>query len=77
MKKLTIIFITIFGFIAQAQVSFTGTILVEEDENSLPLEGANVYWLGTQTGTITNQKGMFSLPFTGVNQKLVISYIGF
>ena len=41
------------------------------------MEGANVYWLGTQTGTITNQKGMFSLPFTGVNQKLVISYIGF
>mgnify|MGYP001160819706 FL=1 len=77
MKKLTIIFIAIFGFIAQAQESFTGTILVEEGENSLPLEGANVYWLGTQTGTITNQKGMFSLPYTGVNQKLVISYIGF
>jgi hypothetical protein len=44
MKKLTIIFIAIFGFIAQAQVSFTGTILVEEGENSLPLEGANVYF---------------------------------
>ena len=77
MKKLTILFIAIFGFIAQAQEYFTGTILVEEGENSLPVEGANVYWLGTQTGTITNQKGTFSLPFIGVNQKLVISYIGF
>ncbi|MFQ3340946.1 MAG: outer membrane receptor for ferrienterochelin and colicins [Flavobacteriaceae bacterium] len=77
MKTFSILLIAFYGYIPQAQESFTGTIFTKEGENPFPLEGANVYWLGTQIGTITDQDGTFSLPFSVVNKKLVISYIGF
>ncbi|MFS4417521.1 TonB-dependent receptor [Maribacter sp. 2307ULW6-5] len=41
------------------------------------LNGANVYWLNSQMGTVTDAKGSFSIPFTGEYTKLVISYVGF
>ena len=43
-----------------AQMSFSGEV-ADFDEQVLPF--ANVYWLGTQIGTVCNEKGAFSLPF--------------
>ncbi|NJB36665.1 TonB-dependent receptor [Croceivirga sp. JEA036] len=43
----------------------------------LALPGANVYWLNSPIGTITNKDGLFAIPYTGEYDKLVVSYIGF
>ncbi|WP_298477986.1 TonB-dependent receptor [uncultured Maribacter sp.] len=43
----------------------------------IALEGANVYWLHSQTGTVTNAEGLFSIPYLKEYNKLVISYVGF
>ncbi|PCH69933.1 MAG: TonB-dependent receptor [Bacteroidetes bacterium] len=41
-----------------------------------PLPGANVYWLGTEIGTVTNNSGKFSIP-KSKDSLLVISFIGY
>ena len=48
------------------------------DKNEhIGLASANVYWLNTTIGTVTNKDGMFSIPYSKENSKLVISYVGF
>jgi outer membrane receptor for ferrienterochelin and colicin len=42
-----------------------------------PLVGANVYWLGTQQGTVTNQEGKFEIKTSKDSKKLVIRFVGF
>ncbi len=55
-----------------------GTVLEQSYGNkSLPLSGANVYWMNSQLGTITNEKGDFKIPFSGEYTKLIISFVGF
>lgn len=39
--------------------------------------GANVYWLNTNVGTTTNEKGWFTIPYKEEYKKLVISYVGY
>ena len=41
------------------------------------LPGANVYWLGTQTGTSTDEQGNFVVKSVKNSSKLVVSYIGY
>ncbi|MGD1946675.1 MAG: TonB-dependent receptor domain-containing protein [Croceivirga sp.] len=41
------------------------------------LSGANVYWLNSPIGTITNAEGLFSIPYDKKYDQLVISYIGY
>ena len=41
------------------------------------LAGANVYWLNSPIGTITNADGLFSIPYSKEYNKLVISFVGF
>lgn len=66
------------GLYSFAQDSVSGTVIEQNNANSLvPLEGANVYWLNSPTGTITDAKGQFTIPFTGAYTNLVISYVGF
>jgi len=50
---------------------------VNEQGEKLPLLAANVYWLGTSTGTITGEDGSFSLPPETGRHMLVVSYVGF
>ena len=43
-----------------------------------PLIGANVYWSGTEIGTITNEEGNFSIKdISGDVRRLIFSYVGF
>ena len=42
-----------------------------------PIIGANVFWLGTTTGTTTGESGKFSLPETGTSDKLVVRFVGY
>ncbi len=56
----------------------SGTVVEEQQEGKgVPLVGANVYWLNSPTGTITNDAGFFSIPVLEGYDQLVISYVGF
>ncbi len=78
MKKfiLTTLSILTVSFI-NAQETVSGTILYKLKGDDYPLEGANVYWLNTNKGTITNFSGDFIIEKTQESDLLVISYIGF
>jgi len=77
MKKYFILLLSIYGIYLNAQETFSGTIFSNEVNENSPLEGANVFWMGTQTGGVTDQEGKFSIPFSKKTKQLVISYIGF
>ena len=80
MKKhfglLIIALTSVFCTIAQEKVE--GMVMEANDSGKhIGLQGANVYWLNSPIGTITDEKGLFSIPFSNAYNKLVISYIGF
>jgi len=54
-------------------------MIMEANENNehIPLPGANVYWLNTTVGASTDIDGMFTIPYKKEYKKLVISYVGF
>jgi len=54
-------------------------MIMEANENNehIPLPGANVYWLNTTVGASTDIDGMFTIPYNKDYKKLVISYVGF
>ena len=60
-----------------AQENLEGRVLAKEGNETIPLIGANVFWLNSQIGTITNENGKFSLPYLGPEERIIISYIGF
>ncbi len=62
---------------SQASKEISGVVKANENGKEIELVGANVYWLNTQTGAITDVNGEFTLEHpTGFNQ-LVVSYIGY
>ncbi|UOY08166.1 TonB-dependent receptor [Muricauda sp. SCSIO 64092] len=65
-------------FCAIAQEKVEGMVMEANDAGKhIGLQGANVYWLNSPIGTITDEKGLFSIPFSNSYNKLVISYVGF
>jgi outer membrane receptor for ferrienterochelin and colicins len=67
-----------FPLFMASQEKITGMIMEANDNNEhIGLAGANVYWLNTTIGTVTNIDGMFSLDYKKEYTKLVISYVGF
>lgn len=68
----------LFPAIIFSQEKISG-IIVEADGNNalMTLVGANVYWLNTSIGTVTDIDGKFKIKYTGDNTQLVISYVGF
>ncbi|WP_121667831.1 TonB-dependent receptor [Mesonia aquimarina] len=78
MKYLFNILFLSVSLLSFSQEKIQGTILEKNDKNkSLPLLGANVYWLNTDVGTVTDFDGKFSLSYKKEYQRLVISYVGF
>lgn len=60
------------------QKQIHGMVAEKQENKEVPLPGANVYWLGTTTGTTTDVQGHFMLPIpTDVEPKLVVSYVGY
>ncbi len=47
------------------------------DENNVTLLGANVYWLNTNIGVVTNENGEFTIKKAQETTSLVVSYIGY
>jgi outer membrane receptor for ferrienterochelin and colicins len=61
-----------------SQEKITGMIMEANEKNEhFALAGANVYWLNTAIGTITDIDGKFALAYKKEYSKLVISYVGF
>lgn len=77
MKKHILLLLIFFSLKPFAQENLDGRVLAKEARETIPLIGANVFWLNTQIGTITDEEGKFSLPYLGPEELLVMSYIGF
>ncbi len=60
-----------------AQNKVKGTVFDATNGKPTPLPGVNVYWVGTQQGTVSDEKGQFSLSQTTESQKIVFSFVGF
>lgn len=61
-----------------AQETFKGMVMDKNNpKDNLGVFGANVYWLNTNIGTTTNEKGWFEIPYKPTYKKLVISFVGY
>ncbi|SFZ91009.1 Outer membrane receptor proteins, mostly Fe transport [Flaviramulus basaltis] len=61
-----------------SQDNIKGMIMeANEKKEHIGLAGANVYWLNTEVGSVTDLDGSFTIPYKPDYKKLVISYIGF
>ena len=77
MRKLTLLLCALLAGIslAVAQTSITGTVL--SAENDEPIIGASILVKGTNSSTITDTNGKFSIKIPeGAGRTLVITYIG-
>lgn len=76
MKKWLFLFgMSLLVLMAYSQNPVTGIVL---DDKDMPMIGTNVYWADSQTGTITDTAGHFSImPPDTQKSRLVVSYIGF
>ena len=76
--KSTLYLVLVFPFFLFSQPELKGVVVESNTQNqSIPLPGANVFWLNTSVGTITSDDGSFKLPYKPIYKKLVISYVGF
>ena len=70
-----LIMLPVFSF---SQDKISGIIMEANDKNEpIGLAGANVYWLDTSVGAVTDIDGKFTIPYKNEYTKLVISYVGF
>lgn len=76
MKNLLYILLILPLFVF-SQEKVTGTITENVNNEEIPLGGANVYWLNTQVGTVTDFDGNFEIPYQKEYTKLVISFVGY
>ena len=54
-----------------------GVVLQDNTNGKLePLPNASIYWLGTNSGVVSDSLGVFSINMNETSQKLVISYSG-
>lgn len=68
----------LFSGLVFSQESISGMIMEANAKNEhIPLAGANVYWLNTTVGTVTDIDGMFTLGYKPEYQKLIVSYVGY
>ena len=45
-----------------AQTAIEGKILIQENNETYPLAGVNIFWLDSAIGTVSNQEGIFQFP---------------
>lgn len=78
MKKYILSILILIPILSFSQTTFEGLIMDKENsKENLGVYGVNVHWLGTSIGTITNQKGRFSIPYKTGYKKLIISHVGY
>ena len=62
MKNILYCFLLISPFILMAQTPEEGRILIQENNETYPLAGVNIFWLNTTIGTVSDQEGKFVIP---------------
>ncbi len=78
MKHIHIIFVFLLPSFVIGQEILRGTITeVPDDGVEVGLSGANVVWLDTSVGTVTDLDGNFEIPYKQEYTQLVISYVGY
>ena len=78
MKNLFKLFIILVPIFASSQEVIRGMAMIKtKDGKHQGLPGATVFWLGTDVGTITNDKGWFTINYKPEYKKLVFSYVGY
>ena len=61
----------------KSQDAIKGKVVFKENRETLALEGANIYWLGTSQGTTSDEFGDFIINSSKKSESLIISYLGF
>ena len=72
-KIFTLLFLLIGSNILAQQENITGNVT---DENSEPLPGVSIQLKGTQTGTVTDFDGNFTIE-AELGQTLIFTFVGF
>ncbi|OFX59825.1 MAG: hypothetical protein A2066_09835 [Bacteroidetes bacterium GWB2_41_8] len=70
---LLLIFSSVYGYSAPVK----GKVLGVENSVKSILPGANIYWAGTNLGTIANKDGEYKIESIQNNNMLVFSFVGF
>ncbi len=74
MKKLSFILTLLSVSVILTAADIKGVVL---DDEGRTLAGANVYWLGTTIGTVTDADGQFTLARERSSRQLITSYMGY
>lgn len=63
----------------EAQLNNLNGLIIEDGRRGeqVPIVGATIYWLGDETGVLSNEEGAFEIAKSEDTQKLVISYVGY
>lgn len=78
MKYLKYILFVILPVCSWSQDKLSGVIYDgSAEQNNETLAGANVYWLNTSVGAVTDFDGKFSINYSKEYTQLVISYVGY
>lgn len=78
MKKILLSILILIPSLTLGQQILRGMIMDRSfPEGQQGVEGANVFWLNTNVGTTTDEKGWFNIPYKKEYQKLVVSYVGY
>ena len=77
MNKLLLLLLLLPLAYTFAQQNIEGRVVFKEGMETSGLYGANIYWLNSREGVISNENGKFSIKWNTNSNKLVISYIGF
>ncbi|MFD2552364.1 TonB-dependent receptor domain-containing protein [Bizionia sediminis] len=78
MKKILYTLCILLPMVGIAQTNLNGLVLEATETNAeIPIAGANVYWLNTTVGAVTDFDGAFSIPYQPDYKKLIISYVGY
>lgn len=78
MKKIFIYILLLAPLLSHSQQVLRGMIMDRNNpKDNLGVFGANVYWLNTNVGTTTNEKGWFTIPYKKEYKKLVVSFVGY
>ncbi|WP_136481712.1 TonB-dependent receptor [Cognatitamlana onchidii] len=76
--RFILVFLLMLPELVTSQNDISGVIFEDNPDNKhLVLPGANVYWLHTNIGTVTDINGQFSLAYEPRFKELVVSYVGF
>ena len=77
MKPLFFLFTVFYLSTLSAQNLLKGRVVAKNEKETIAISGANIFWLNTAIGAISNEEGAFELDYFGTNDRLVISYLGY